>query len=246
MTTVNKRVYILDVLRGISVIAMIIHHSYVLLHFVKGTTFNFFHSGLFDVLQLIFVSIFLLISGICTNYSKNVVKRGSVVFAAAVVVTAVTAVLLPAFGVNGLEIYFGILHMFGISMLLYAVLRPLLDRCNGTLILILCLMLFSIQLVWMDQMPFFESPYNITMIFGFPSRSFYSADYYPLLPYFFLFVAGAMIGRPVKQGRFPHWFYEFRLPALEFVGRHSLVIYLLHQPIVFALIIGVDWITGLF
>ncbi len=242
----SKRVYILDVVRGASVIAMIFHHSYVLLHFTRGVTHPFFSSDLFNVLQLFFVCVFLLVSGICTNFSKSVAKRGLIVSAAALTVTLVTAVLLPAVGFTGLEIYFGILHMFGLSMLLYALVRPLLDKCNGTVVAIVCLALFAGQLVWMAKVPFFESPMNFTMIFGFPSRNFYSADYYPLLPYFFAFVCGAMLGRPIKEGRFPAWFYGFRCKPLEFVGRHSLVFYLLHQPVVLVLIFGIGFIVDLF
>ena len=130
----SKRVYILDVLRGASVIAMIFHHSYVLLHFTRGITHPFFSSDLFNALQLLFVCIFLLVSGICTNFSKSIAKRGLIVSASAFVVTLVTAVLLPAVGVTGLEIYFGILHMFGLSMLLYALIKPLLDKCNGAIV----------------------------------------------------------------------------------------------------------------
>ena len=55
----TKRVYLLDVLRGIAVIAMIVHHGYVLLNFTKGVTFSFFSSGLFEFLQMFFVSVFL-------------------------------------------------------------------------------------------------------------------------------------------------------------------------------------------
>lgn len=236
----TKRVYLLDVLRGIAVIAMIVHHGYVLLNFTKGVTFSFFTSGLFEFLQMFFVSVFLLVSGICTNYSKNTVKRGLVIFGAAVIVTFVTAVLLPVIGVTGLEIYFGILHMFGVAMLLYSSLKPILERCNGTVVLVVCVALFVIQNVVMHYVPFVESPFNFTMILGFPSKNFFSADYYPLFPYFFMFVAGAMIGRPIKEGCFPSWFYTARCKPFEFVGRHSLIIYLLHQPIIFALIMLID------
>ena len=238
----KKRIYILDILRGVSVLAMIIHHAYVLLHFTKGFTLSFFSSDLFNVLQLFFVCVFLLVSGICTNFSRNIAKRGLIVFGGAIAVTLVTAVLLPLFGIYGLEIYFGILHMFGLSMLLYALLKPLLDKCNGIVIAVICAVLFIVQLLLMEQVPFFESPYNITMVFGFPSRNFFSADYYPLFPYIFAFIFGAMLGRPIVKEKLPLWFYKVRCLPLEFVGRHSLLIYLLHQPIIMVFIIVFDLI----
>lgn len=240
MTRDKSRVYILDALRGIAVCGMIFHHGYVLLNFTKGVSFAFFSSTLFEVLQMLFVSVFLLVSGICTNYSRSIAKRGLVVFCAAIIITLATAVVLPAVGITGLEIYFGILHMFGLSMLLYACLKPLLDHCNFAIVCAVCVLLFIGQSVWMEFVPYVEDPYNLLMIFGFPSREFYSADYYPLFPYFFIFVAGTAIGRPIRDGKFPDWFYSFRIPFFEFIGRHSLIIYLLHQPIIFGLIILVD------
>lgn len=241
----KNRIYILDALRGAAVIAMIVHHSYVLLNFMRGVTISFFSSTLFDVLQMFFVAIFLLVSGICTNFSRNIVRRGSVIFGAALLVTLVTAGLLPAIGVTGLEIYFGILHMFGLSMLLYACLKPLLDKCNTAAVCIVCVVLFVGYNLLQAKIPYAESPGNILMIFGFPSVSFYSADYYPLFPYFFMFVAGAMLGRWVKGNKMPAWFYTFRVPALEFVGRHSLIIYLVHQPVVLVLIVLIGGLVDL-
>lgn len=244
--SVKQRVYILDACRGLAVVGMIIHHSYVLLNFTHGVTFSFFSSSLFYVLQAVFVGIFLLVSGICTNYSRNIAKRGGIVFAAAVIVTVVTALLLPLVGIKGLEIYFGILHMFGLSMLLYALIKPFLDRCHSLPIILICAFLYIAQSVLMYFIPYAERCGELFMIFGFPSRTFYSADYYPLLPYFFVFVIGAMIGRWVKEGKFPKWFYEFRVRPLEFVGRHSLIVYLVHQPIVFVLITAFYGILQLF
>ena len=234
---ISKRVRILDALRGAAVLAMIVHHGYVLLNFMRGIEIGFFSSDYFPYIQMFFVGIFLLVSGICTNYSRSVAKRGVIVFAAAILVTLVTAVLLPLCGIGGLEIYFGILHMFGLSMLLYALLRPLLAKCPAAPVAVICFLLFIGWQIWMHFIPTMESPFGVMMLFGFPRESFYSADYYPLLPYFFLFVCGAMIGRPVKAGRFPKWFYDFHFAPLEFVGRHSLLIYLLHQPVILLIIL---------
>ena len=242
----DNRVYLLDALRGAAVLGMIVHHGYILLEFTREVYIPFFYSGLFEVLQMLFVCVFLLVSGICTNYSRNVAKRGLLVFGAAIIVTLVTAGLLPMVGIGGLEIYFGILHMFGLSMLIYALLSPALKKCNPLVISIICLVLFVVYLFLMERWPFAETPWNVGMLFGFPSENFYSADYYPILPYFFVFVAGAMLGRPISEGRFPTWFYDFRCRPLEFVGRHSLLIYLLHQPCIFVLIFVISWIVELF
>lgn len=240
MTGSKQRVYILDALRGIAVVGMIIHHGYVLLNLIKGVDIPFFSSVLFEVLQTLFVSVFLLVSGICTNYSHNIIRRGTLILGAAIVITVVTAVILPALQVNGLEIYFGVLHMFGASMLLYACLQPLLRRVNTSLLCIVSIALYIVWSIWIYFVPYVNGTNNLLMIFGFPSADFFSADYYPLFPYFFMFIAGTAIGRWILEGKFPKRFYTARISAFEFVGRHSLLIYLLHQPIIFMLILLFD------
>ena len=52
---------------------------------------------------------------------------------------------------------------------------------------------------------------------------------------FFCFLAGSFTGVWAKEGRFPRWMYRSRLPWLSWLGRHTLVIYVVHQPVVFGL-----------
>ncbi len=240
MTSDNERIYILDAVRGTAIIAMIFHHAYVLLNSFDLLYLSFFHSKAFEVVQLIFVSLFLLVSGICTNFSKSTLRRGVVILAAATCVTAVTAGYMPLFGFTGFEIYFGILHMFGLTMLIYSLIQPILKKVNGSVIGIVSLLLFFFFYFYMQVHPYALESNAILTILGFPSVYFFSADYYPLLPYIFIFIFGAMLGRAVKNRKLPNWFYSFRCVPLEFVGRHSLMFYLLHQPIIMGIIFMVS------
>ena len=73
---------------------------------------------------------------------------------------------------------------------------------------------------------------------GFLYPEFSTADYFPLLPHFGFFLLGAVIGRKVyskKVTLFPN--VNDRNPLIRvlcFVGRHSLLIYLVHQPLLAA------------
>ena len=58
-----------------------------------------------------------------------------------------------------------------------------------------------------------------------------SADYYPLLPWIFIFLVGSFLGRPFKNGTAPKLFRANPVKDLSFVGRHTLLVYLIHQPI---------------
>jgi len=69
-----------------------------------------------------------------------------------------------------------------------------------------------------------------TAFIGFPPADFFTADYFPLIPWLFLFGCGffsfkgitSCLGGFLRRGS--------SLKALTFIGRHSLIIYLLHQP----------------
>ena len=61
----------------------------------------------------------------------------------------------------------------------------------------------------------------------------YSADYYPMIPWVFLFLAGGFLGRLFARGTVPEVFRKNPVPALSWLGRHTMIIYLLHQPVVY-------------
>ena len=64
---------------------------------------------------------------------------------------------------------------------------------------------------------------------------FSSADYFPLLPWFFLFLIGTVFGGWCLQHRDSRILTAPLSGALTFLGRHSLIVYLLHQPILFGI-----------
>ncbi len=238
----KERVYILDWIRGIAVLGMILHHALFAVEIVSylfGTpiTFPILQTRVFWVLQEIFVGAFLLVSGICTAFSRSVLRRGTIVTGAALAITLVTGVLLPALGVTGLEIWFGILHMFGLSMLLYGLFtckKRWVPVVTGVVLFVLYLAVITCRgMAWAD---------NALAVIGVMPEEFYSADYYPLLPYFFLYLAGTFLGPLVRDRRLPERFYTLRLRPVEWIGRHSLWIYILHQPLIFGICALIFWL----
>ena len=87
--------------------------------------------------------------------------------------------------------------------------------------------------VWFES---FCIPVNFLFPLGLRAQGFYcGGDYFPLLPWFFVFLLGTWAGRYVKAGRLPQWFYTAKAPRLALVGRHALLLYVLHQPLLYAL-----------
>ena len=71
----------------------------------------------------------------------------------------------------------------------------------------------------------------VTAYFGFYPWWFYSTDYFALLPWLFLFWAGYFLYGIVGRQRMEPLHCSV-CPPLGWMGRHSLVLYLLHQPVI--------------
>ena len=80
-----------------------------------------------------------------------------------------------------------------------------------------------------------------TAFFGFPPFDFYSTDYFALLPWLFLFWAGYFLHGVVGRARMEP-LRRSVCPALGWMGRHSLVLYLLHQPVLYGVLNSVFYL----
>ena len=77
-----------------------------------------------------------------------------------------------------------------------------------------------------------------TAYFGFMPKSFFSTDYFPLLPWLFLFWAGYFLHHLLGRERLAP-LRRSVCPPLGWMGRHSLVLYLLHQPVILGVLTAV-------
>ena len=76
----------------------------------------------------------------------------------------------------------------------------------------------------------------VTAFFGFPPDNFYSADYFSLLPWFFLFVTGYFLKRLFEELGWLKYLKGTKIAPLEWIGRHCLILYMLHQPVIYGLL----------
>lgn len=233
----NKRVGLIDELRGLSIVLMVVYHTFFDLVYIFGVNIPAFNSGFLDFLQQLFAGLFIVISGVACRYSKNNLKRGALCFGIGMVLTLVTYFFMP-----GELILFGILHFMGVSMMLYGLLHKALDKLAPWLGMAVMAALFIItyraQSGFLLGLPLPQALYETSYLFplGFPQRGFFSADYFPLLPWVFLFFAGSYLGVYFKEGRMPAFCYKTHLRPLAFVGRNTLVVYVLHQPVVYGIL----------
>ncbi len=231
----------LDEVRGLSVLLMVLYHGLYDLAFLFYLPFNFY-SPFLNGLQLYICSSFILVSGICCRYSKNNIKRGLQVLLVGMAISAVTFFAMPE-----QVIYFGILHLLGCSMILYGLLQTVLDKLPAFWGLLLMLLLFGVTRtigqgyigmfgIFSVQMP--QLLYDVGVLFplGFPAKTFFSSDYFPIMPWGFLFFAGSYVGVFFEKGYMPSFFYQTHSSFLAAVGRRALLVYTLHQPVLYGVL----------
>lgn len=245
--------YLLDELRGLAIIFMVVYHAFFSLDEVFGSAAGqMLHKAMRPV-QPFIAGTFILICGICCRFSHSNALRGLRIAGAAALVTLVTW-LLSFFGMD-LVITFGVLHLLAAAVLLFALLRRPLDKLPQRLVFLVFAALFlaSIFPFYVGQPGFavgsrtlhFPQTESFPLYaLGFPSTVFDSSDYVPLIPWLFLFLAGTALGAYGEKGRFPAFFAKSRIPPLQWLGRRSLLMYLLHQPVLFGLFSVIFWVTG--
>lgn len=233
-----KRFWEIDFFRGIAIIMMIIFHVLYDINYF-GVYNIILLSGFWQVFAHITAGIFIFLFGISLtiSYSRaGAVKtkrqlrlkylgRGLKIFSLGLIITLITYLFL-----NQGFIIFGILHFIGISVILA---YPLLKYRTLNLLLGISFIVIGF--------------YFSALTFGFPwllwlglkPAFFYTLDYFPVLPWLGLALIGLFAGNTFYKNNKR----RFRIPELSgikpvrlfcFLGRHSLVIYLLHQPILIA------------
>lgn len=236
----RERIAMLDALRGGAMLLVIAYHILFDLKFIYGVSIPRVITPGEPEIEFVhncFLWVLFAVSGICSGFSHDPIKRGAFLYIAGWLITAFTSVLLPSE-----LIVFGVLSCFGACMVISGFISPLTDRLSPRILFIVSVLLW---LMFADFSGsgiihlFFTSitlpmPENISYLYpiGLYGEDFFSVDYFPVIPYLFIFLAGRALYRPIKEHKFPHFFYCSGSAFLNFIGRHSLIIYAVHQPII--------------
>ena len=239
MSQKTLRFWEIDLLRGIAVVLMIIYHIMFDLTFLNILIFPL-HSIPFRLFLYPIGSLFLLLVGISLVLSyqryKNktnidppftkYLKRGLFLFFLALIITLLTWI----YPHNGF-IVFGVIHCISISIILsyWFIPHPDISLPMGVILISIGIFLTTITT---------KNPYLFWI--GLTTSSFYTLDYFPLLPWLGVVLIGIFLG----QHFYPRLAKEnitFQKPPkiarpITFLGEHALIIYLLHQPILFGLL----------
>lgn len=237
----EKRFWEIDFLRGLAIIMMIIFHLLYDLNYFSDYNLNL-HSGFWSYFARSTATIFILLVGISLTLSFSraritqkagkglyikYIKRGLMIFSWGVIITLITWVFLR----QGFVV-FGILHLIGISIILS---YPFLKL--GSWNLLIGIIFISLGM----YLKKFTFGFPWLMWLGLMPEHFYTLDYFPIFPWFGVVLIGLFLGNLL----YPNYIREFKLWDLSkfsfirlfcFLGRHSLLIYLIHQPILIILL----------
>ena len=235
----KNRIWEIDFLRGLAVILMLFYHGGFDItelagkHTVFGIRWDLGSPG-FQVAVAFFAGLFILLCGISSTLTRSNVRRGWKLLGVAALVTAASYVF------NREEtIYFGILHCLGACILVYG---WAMEKAKPWLLAAAALGVFSLSLVLPAALGHTPIRFDWLAPFGIISDTFSSYDYFPLLPWFGVFLGGAALGK---------WLYAERrslikreMPAgfFNIAGRHTLLIYVVHQPIFLGILYTLGWI----
>jgi len=238
--TKKKRIEIIDGLRGFAVTLMVIHHIFYNAAAFLGAPWWLYRNPFFNFLQAIFIGLFIMISGVSSRFSRGNVERGSIVIVIAVIITYITVQI-------NMPIYFGILHLLGFLMIFYGLTQKLWDKLPQRIApFILIILTIATAYLRSNFSPTSDNQIlrDLLSILGWRQQGFRSSDYQPILPWIFVFLFGTWVGTYIREGKFPKWFYEFKMPVFRTIGRNALMIYVLHQPVILGITIFVAYLLG--
>ena len=242
------RFWEVDLLRGMAILSMVLYHLAFDLNYFRLVKIDM-NSGLLFSSARLTVTLFLLLVGLSLYLShsravrvgrqdrfwEKLVRRSARILGLALCITVVAYLFIG----RG-YIVFGVLHLIGLSLLLA---YPFLGMGWANFIVgsVLIILGWQVQEISMDHC--------WLLWLGLAPPNFYSLDYVPLLPWFGVVLYGVGLGGLLYPG------YRRRLDLpdrsdvsgcswtrlLCYLGRNSLTIYLVHQPliIVFMILAGV-------
>ena len=231
----------LDTLRGITLISMIAYHASWDLVYMFGVKWDWYRSFGTYVWQQSICWTFIPLSGFCLHLGRHRLRRGLLAFGGGALVSAVTMIFMP-----DSRVFCGVLTLLGSATLLSIPLEPLLRRIPARGGLAGSFALFMLLRNVNDGFLGFEGAHLavlpeglysdlFTACLGFPPAGFFSTDYFSLLPWLFLFLTGYFLYDLRRDEP-----CALRLPIVTAMGRHSLLIYLLHQPVIYAVLMGLE------
>ncbi|WP_419172175.1 heparan-alpha-glucosaminide N-acetyltransferase [Halobacteriovorax sp.] len=230
MSENSKRFHLIDLIRGIAVILMIIFHFTYDLDIFGYVDVEFFRPGFWYYLPRLIVTLFMFSVGvsICMAHPGKIHMRSYNIRLAKIGIAALIISISTYFMFPKNWIYFGTLHCIFFATILITPLRnrPWLSATLAVIILVLE-----------------QTKYAIP----FPQMDHASLDYIAIFPW----VAVSLLGITFFHLGLHRFSYPqlYPLRKIQFLGKHSFLIYVTHQVILYSIVYVVyqftKWISQL-
>lgn len=238
-TQKRPRLQLIDILRGVALIGMVIYHFSWDLAFYGYLPQEIVSQGGFRLLARCVASAFLFLAGFSLYLAHADAirwqffwRRMVIIAATACLITVVTYFIIP-----DQFIYFGILHEIALASLV------------GLVFLKTPIMLNIVVTAAVFITPCYFQPFSNPMLYwlGLSETPRFSADYVPFFPWFSAALAGLTLAKIMNRYALLHWLQpgirpQFLNIGLQWSGRHSLLLYIAHQPVLLALLFCVSLI----
>ena len=236
----TARLPAVDLARGIAIVGMAVYHFSWDLTYFGLAGFDLLGDPFWLGFRAVVLSAFLLLVGISQVLAQQrglaarpFLRRLLLITASAAAITAASYVAFPQ-----TYIFFGVLHCIALSsVLLLAVAR--LPSAAVAATAAACFAAPSLVAA-----PLLDHPWLVWL--GLATWTPASNDFVPLLPWFGMVAAGVIVGRALsaKGTVLRRQWRGASSNALQWAGRHSLIIYLLHQPLLFGSLYAVVALAG--
>lgn len=234
-----QRFWELDALRGFAVLLMIFSNCVLDLQHLGMLEIEY-AEGFWKWPGRVTAGLFITIAGASLTLSaarfsgpgpapfSRYLRRGAKLCGIGMIITLATSVFAPQ-----RPIVFGVLHLIGVGIVLAF---PLLGLRWANLLLAACLVIPGAMIFARFRV---DTPWLLWL--GLRPEGFRSLDYTPLVPWFGVILIGVFLGQRIYPDGNRIWRLSTHpgSPALRLLskaGEHSLLIYLLHQPVLLALL----------
>ena len=230
----RKRIWFLDCLKGIAILLVMLFHFVFDLQYFFAVSFDC-NAGFWKLIGRTAASLFIVIAGFCfvivytrvprEQALKKIAYRSLTLAGAALLITMTSFIFMR----EG-AIVFGILHFLATAP--FCVLWCMPSHGRLALLFLLTAVLYSLK-------SYVHITNSSLAWLGFEPAYFNSYDHFPLIPWLAVYLIGVFLGLVLYKDRsiaFPDRSNTKIGRACMKLGQHSLILYLMHQPIFFVLL----------